>query len=228
MTKPKYRTAAQGVVLNKGQLTKEEIGFGCWVKADTSGHNQWWGGELGRGGRRRGNAIVWSEYRLLRGTESFDLLPAPGMPLRAQKHPSCTGSLNKLRLLIKLLIRHLIWVLAFRTLIFFVHVFFPILEDFKSYISSKTSLDHSSSSISPLRCTSLTTSCLSRNREVIIITLSSWRISLCVSSQRQGTEGWRWAFLLIWIYFDFADGWVFGQLIHLGWDFPINIAWGRL
>ena len=85
MTQTKYRTAAQWVALNKGQLMKEEIVCGYWGKADTSGHNQWWGGELGRGGKSRSNAIVRSEYRLPRGTKSFELLPAPGKPCPAQR-----------------------------------------------------------------------------------------------------------------------------------------------
>ena len=74
MTKRKYRRAAQWVAFNKGQLTKEETVCGYWGKADTSGHNQWWGGELGRGRRRRSNAIVWPEYRFPHGTKSFELL----------------------------------------------------------------------------------------------------------------------------------------------------------
>lgn len=108
MTKTKYRRAAQWVVSNKGQLMKEEILCGCWEKAGTSGRSQWWGGELERGGKRRSNAIVCSEYRLPHGTKSFELLPAPGKPLPAPNHTSCTSSLNKLQFLIKLLIRHLI------------------------------------------------------------------------------------------------------------------------
>lgn len=145
ITKAKCWAAAKWLALNKGQLENKEYFVGIeerWTHLDTAS------GELGRGGKRSSNAILWSEHSLPHGTESFEL--PPGKFLLTQKHANCTRGFNKLQLLIKLLmVRHLIWALAFRTLFFF--AFFPMLDNFKDLISNKPSPGHSCSNTAPLR-----------------------------------------------------------------------------
>lgn len=89
---------------------------------DTSGHNQW---RAGKGWEEKQQSILWSEHSLPHGSESFKL--PPGTLLPAQKHTNCTRSFIKLQLLIQfLMVRHLIWMLAFKTLFFFRHAFFSL------------------------------------------------------------------------------------------------------